>query len=99
MAMSEIKKSLSNEEIEKYFNECMTGGEAYKVLERMLWKWYGITNDDLYITLITQMIRPDSQEDWAISIQEMLECRKDGMRASIWENEKIPMGSCNCKNK
>ena len=102
MALSNEEKNLlsvSVEEIEYLFNACMTGGEAYKVLERMLWKWYGTTNDDLYMTLITQMIRPDSQQDWALSILEMTQCRKDGMRASVWENEKIPMSECNCNKK
>ena len=95
----EQKEALTCEQIEMLFNECMTGGEAYKVLERMLWKWYGISNEGLYMTLITQLIREDSQEDWAVSILEMLECRKNGMRASVWKNEKIPMTECNCNRK
>lgn len=92
----EEKNLLSVEEIEFLFNTCMTGGEAYKVLERMLWKWYERTNDMVFMTLMTKMIRPNSQEEWALSILEMIQCRKDGMRASIWQNEKIPMNDCNC---
>lgn len=99
MATPDLKESLTNEQIDILFSECMTGGEAYKVLERMLWKWYARTDDMVFMTLMTQMIRPELQEEWALSILEMTQCRKDGMRASIWENEKIPIDSNNCKNK
>ena len=94
------QKEIMSPELRDYlFNECMTGGEAYLVLERLLWKWYARANDIEFMTLMTQMIRPESQQDWAESILEMTQCRKDGMRASVWKNEKIPMTECNCNRK
>jgi hypothetical protein len=100
MALSEKElKELHEIDIDRYFHECMNGGEAYKVLEKMITRWERETGDFFFVKLQNALYtKPKFEQEWALSIKEMIEERKDGNRSYIYDYIKEPMGdSCSCK--
>lgn len=102
MALSnEEMEALHNIEVDKYFHECINGGEAYKVLEKMIARWERKTGDFFFVKLQNGLYTHSLfEQEWALSIKEMIEERKDGNRSYIYDYIKEPMdNSCSCKEK
>ncbi len=66
-----------------YLNESITGREAFKVAYLCLERWYYDSNDE-YVLFLFSSFGMDSalQEDWALSIKDLVEYRKLGLSST-----------------
>lgn len=69
-------------DVDEFMNVTMTGQEAYRVLEHVLFRWKALTETDEYIYwLATQLYNdPALKKDWAYAIRNMLKDKSEGRR-------------------